>query len=72
MVQDGDTGRVVTAEDPHALARAIAELADAPEQCEAMADRAHEWVKEHRNWRVVTEGYRAAYDHARRKLGSSR
>lgn len=64
MVEDGKTGRIVPAEDPHALAGMIAELADRPDDCEALTERAYQWVREHRNWQRVTEGYRLAYDHA--------
>lgn len=64
-VRDGETGRLVPPEDPAALARVIAELADDPAQCEDLASRAHEWVTTERTWVTTTAGYQAAYERAR-------
>jgi glycosyltransferase involved in cell wall biosynthesis len=64
MVIDGVTGRVVRPEDPSALARVIEELADDPGECRALGERASAWVREHRTWARVTEGYRPAYQYA--------
>jgi glycosyltransferase involved in cell wall biosynthesis/SAM-dependent methyltransferase len=65
MVIDGVTGRLVRAADPVALARVIEELADDPAGRRALGERAAAWVREHRTWRRVVEGYRPAYQHAR-------
>lgn len=65
MVADGETGRVVAAEDPVELARAIAELADDRASAAALGERGRAWVAENRNWQRVTSEYRTAYEYAR-------
>jgi len=65
IIVDGETGRLVSPEDPAALARAIIELADDPEQRTRLADNAHDWVRQHRSWSYVTAEYKAAYEHAK-------
>jgi glycosyltransferase involved in cell wall biosynthesis/2-polyprenyl-3-methyl-5-hydroxy-6-metoxy-1,4-benzoquinol methylase len=65
MVTDGVNGRVVPAEDPAALARVIEQLADDAGAARALGERASAWVREHRTWRRVVEGYTPAYQYAR-------
>ena len=65
MVEDRVTGRLVRAEDPVALARVLEELADDPDERRALGARAAAWVREHRTWQRVADGYRPAYAYAR-------
>jgi glycosyltransferase involved in cell wall biosynthesis/SAM-dependent methyltransferase len=65
MVTDKLTGRLVRAADPDALARVIEELADDRAGCRALGERAAAWVREHRTWQRVVEGYAPAYAYAR-------
>jgi glycosyltransferase involved in cell wall biosynthesis len=65
MVIDRVTGRLIPAADPEALARVIEELADDRAGSRALGDRAAAWVREHRTWQRVVEGYRPAYAYAR-------
>ncbi len=64
MVSDHVTGRIVPPADPHALARVLADLADHPDECAKLAERAYAWVAQNRTWERVTEGYGPAYEHA--------
>ncbi len=75
MVQDEVTGRLFPAGDTAALARLLEDLADHPERCAILAEQGQAWVRQHRTWERVTEGYRPAYAYARaafaRRNGSS-
>ena len=67
-IRDGETGRLVPPQDPAALARVIAELADDPDQCRTLAAQGHEWATTERTWARVSASYEAAYDRARQSF----
>ena len=71
-IEDGITGRLVPERDPAALARAIADLLDAPEQACAMGARARASVIREFGWAGVAERFEAVYDAARERLGPGR
>jgi glycosyltransferase involved in cell wall biosynthesis len=50
LVADGETGRVVPAREPAALADAISALLAAPERCHEMGGAAHRRVLERFTW----------------------
>ncbi|HXG62895.1 MAG TPA: GT4 family glycosyltransferase PelF, partial [Planctomycetota bacterium] len=64
VVRDGETGVLVPAGDPAALAAAIVGLAGAPERADALAARARAWVRE----RFSVERMVAAYADLYRNL----
>lgn len=64
IIADRRTGRLVPHDQPSALAKAIAELADSPQECARLADAAYDWVRSERSWLKVTEGYGPAYAYA--------
>ncbi|MEM9465428.1 MAG: glycosyltransferase [Actinomycetota bacterium] len=62
MVPDDRCGIVVPRSDTHALAEAIATLADDPDRCRSLADNAFEWVRAERSWEVISARVGALYD----------
>lgn len=54
-VADGETGILVSPEDPEAVAEAICTLLDDPEHAEDMGNRGRARVESELNWRVFTE-----------------
>ena len=58
---DGTTGRLVPPDDPGALAAAIVELLDDPEQRAAMAEAGRQRVLERFTWRATAEATLAEY-----------
>jgi glycosyltransferase involved in cell wall biosynthesis len=71
IVQHGVTGIVVASRTPDAFARAMAELAAAPEHRERMGLRARAWVERHGSVAGMLDEYRALYSPGR-ALGAVR
>ena len=61
LVADGETGRVVAAGDPAALASAIAQLIDSPATCREMGMAAHQRVLECFTWNNTAARTEALY-----------
>lgn len=70
VVRNDETGIVVSAEQPAALAAAIERLADDAALRETLARRAQAWVLAERSWEHVTAAYRDAYDYAQRAFAA--
>jgi PEP-CTERM/exosortase A-associated glycosyltransferase len=68
IVQDGETGRSFTPEDPAALADALEPLLDDPVERERLGHNARAWVLEHRTWERNGALYREVYE----RLGALR
>ncbi len=60
-VQPGRYGQVVTADDPHAWADALAHLGYAPERAHSMGADARAWVARERTWAALVPRQLAAY-----------
>ena len=63
LVRDGDTGLIVPAGDPPAMAKAVVSLLDHPECAQRMARRAHGTVEAY-SWPRVREQWAAVYSGA--------
>jgi glycosyltransferase involved in cell wall biosynthesis len=63
LVRDGDTGLIVPAGDPPAMAKAVMSLLDQPECAQRMARRAHGTVEAY-SWPRVREQWAAVYSGA--------
>ncbi len=61
LVADGETGRIVPAGDPAALAEAIAALLTSPERCRDMGAAAHRRVLEFFTWNQTGASTEALY-----------
>ena len=59
---DGETGRVVPARNPAALAEAIAALLDSPERCREMGRAGHRRVLERFTWNQTGASTEALYN----------
>jgi len=68
VIRDGQTGRLVPAKDPEPLARAIAELLEAPREAAAMGARGREAVVERFSARTMVRQMEDLYAH----LGQAR
>jgi MMP alpha-(1->4)-mannosyltransferase len=64
VVADGQTGIVVPARDPEAMAKAIARLMDDPDLRERMGKAGQEWVEKRFTWRRAAEDTVAVYREA--------
>lgn len=62
IVQEGETGRSFTPEDPVALADALEPLLDDPGERDRLGRNARAWVLEHRTWERNGALYRALYE----------
>lgn len=62
IVQEGETGRSFTPEDPVALADALEPLLDDPAERERLGHNARAWVLEHRTWDRNGALYREVYE----------
>jgi glycosyltransferase involved in cell wall biosynthesis len=60
MVRDGETGLLVPARDPAAMAKAVISLLEDPDRAAAMARRAHDEVEKY-SWPHVSERWAAVY-----------
>jgi glycosyltransferase involved in cell wall biosynthesis len=60
MVRDGETGSIVAANDPAAMARAVDTLLSHPARARAMAQRAHDELRSY-SWRVAREQWARTY-----------
>lgn len=61
LVRDGETGRLVPARDPAAMAQAVVALIEAPERAADMAARARAAVEADHTWPGVRARWAAAY-----------
>ena len=61
IVQEGETGRSFTPEDPAALADALEPLLDDPDERDRLGRNARAWVLEHRTWERNGALYRELY-----------
>jgi glycosyltransferase involved in cell wall biosynthesis len=59
IIRDGETGRVVPLEDDAALAGAIGEMLDHPEEARAMGEKLYAVVREQFTWSKAAEQYGA-------------
>ena len=62
VVQDGETGLLVTPGDSSALCDALAQLLSAPDLCRRMGSQAHEWVSRNFTAEIMAKRYRLLYD----------
>lgn len=62
IVQEGETGRSFTPEDPAALADAVEPLLDDPDERGRLGRNARSWVLEHRTWERNGALYRGLYE----------
>ena len=63
LLDEGRAGTLVPAEDPAALAEAVAALAEDPELCRQQTKAAREQVLATRTWARNAEAYRDLYEH---------
>ena len=68
IVQEGETGRSFTPEDPAALADALEPFLDDPGERDRLGRNARTWVLEHRTWERNGALYREVYE----RLGALR
>lgn len=59
IIHNGETGRIVPLEDDAALAAALAEMLDSPEQAQVMGENLHALVRKQFTWRKAAEEYAA-------------
>lgn len=57
IIHNGETGRVVPLEDDAALAAAVSEMLDHPDEARAMGEKLHSLVREQFTWRRAAEKY---------------
>ena len=62
IVQEGETGRSFTPEDPVSLADALEPLLDDPAERDRLGRNARAWVLEHRTWQRNGQLYRDLYE----------
>jgi glycosyltransferase involved in cell wall biosynthesis len=60
MVRSGETGLIVPADEPEAMAAAVAGLLEEPEHALAMAERARQEVARY-TWSEIRTAWAAAY-----------
>jgi glycosyltransferase involved in cell wall biosynthesis len=61
IIRDGDTGRLVPASNPPALATAMLALLQAPQQAAALGDAARLWVERHGSLEAMATRYAELY-----------
>lgn len=61
IVRDGVNGRLVPAENPHALAEGMLDLLDTPERLASMGREGHDWVRGRGSFRAMADAYDALY-----------
>jgi phosphatidyl-myo-inositol dimannoside synthase len=61
-IEHREGGLLVRAEDAEAWVRAIMGLLDDPTAARALGERAAAWVRAHRGWDAVCDGYEALFD----------
>ena len=61
LIRHGETGLLVPAGDPGALAEALERLARDPQQREALGRQGRRWVSSERTWGRNAERYRVIY-----------
>ena len=59
IIHNGETGRIVPLEDDAALAAAISEMLDNPEQAQVVGENLHALVRKQFTWRSAAEKYLA-------------
>lgn len=62
IIEDGETGRTFTPEDPIALADVVEPLLDDPAERARLGQAARAWVSEHRTWSQNGRRYRELYE----------
>ncbi len=62
LVADGETGVIVPAADPLALAQCIVQLASSPELARSMGEAGRQRVKRHFSMEAMVAGYQSIYD----------
>jgi glycosyltransferase involved in cell wall biosynthesis len=60
MARDGETGSIVPADDPEAMAQAIADLLENPNRAQALARAARAEVEKY-SWPAVRDAWAAVY-----------
>lgn len=61
LIQDGKTGVLFEAGDPHALAVKVLDLLNAPERWDAFRQAARDFVETERNWKKSVARYQSVY-----------
>lgn len=62
IIDDGETGLLVPADDPEALATAIARLRDAPEEARRVGENGRQHVRTHLTWAVAAEQFEGLFE----------
>jgi sugar transferase (PEP-CTERM/EpsH1 system associated) len=71
LVADGETGLIVPAADPAAMARALVQLADAPEHARAMGQAGRRRVLERFSLQAMVRSYQTIYDQQLGRTGQA-
>lgn len=71
LVAEGETGLIVPAADPAAMAKALVQLADAPERAHAMGQAGRRRVLERFSLQAMVRGYQTIYDQQLGRTGQA-
>ena len=61
LIEDGETGILFQADNPHALATKVLDLINTPERWPALRAAAREFVEKERNWPRSVARYEKVY-----------